>query len=69
MAKQDKPPMTKAFLSAVAALFGVQSDKNRQQDFAQSSPWPFILAGIIVLGCFVGFLLGVTWLVTHLEMV
>ncbi|MGF1691551.1 DUF2970 domain-containing protein [Photobacterium kagoshimensis] len=65
MAKQDKPPILKAFTSAVAALFGVQSDSNRQQDFAQSSPWPFILAGIIAIGCLVGILLGVTWLVTR----
>lgn len=36
------------FTSTVAAFFGVQTDKQRQQDFSHSSPLPFILMGIIV---------------------
>lgn len=34
--------------SVLAALIGVQSEKKRQEDFQHSSPWPFIIAGIIL---------------------
>ena len=33
--------------SVFRAWFGVQSDANRQRDFATSDPKPFIIAGII----------------------
>ncbi|OZS43647.1 DUF2970 domain-containing protein [Photobacterium sanguinicancri] len=65
MADQEKPSIYKVFTSAIAALFGVQSQSNHQRDFGQSSPWPFIIAGVVAISCFVGGLLGVTWLVTH----
>ncbi|QDF65807.1 DUF2970 domain-containing protein [Shewanella sp. SNU WT4] len=37
-----------AMLSAAAAFLGVQSDKQRQADFAEHSPLPFIIAGIVL---------------------
>lgn len=71
MAKQNDDPRphkrkTKrnVVLSVVAALFGVQSESNRQQDFDQQSPWPFILGGIIAIVFFVGLLITVTLSVT-----
>lgn len=33
--------------SAAAAAFGVQSRKNLEADFAQKSPLPFVLIGVI----------------------
>ena len=33
--------------STVAGLFGIQSEKNRQEDFKEKSPFDYILAGII----------------------
>ncbi len=33
--------------STVAAIFGIQSDKNRQQDFKQGDASQFIVMGII----------------------
>lgn len=50
--------------SAVAALFGVQSDRNRRQDFSQQSPWPFIIAGIAGIAVFVGVLVTISLVVT-----
>jgi len=39
--------------SAMAAAFGVQSNKNRERDFSQGKPVHFIIAGIILTICFV----------------
>lgn len=36
----------KTFLSVAAAAFGVQSNKNREQDFSHGSPLPYIFAGV-----------------------
>ncbi|MRI34159.1 hypothetical protein EOPP23_14290 [Endozoicomonas sp. OPT23] len=33
--------------SALAAAFGVQSNKNRERDFSQGEPAHFIIAGVI----------------------
>ena len=43
-----------AFKSACSALFGVQSSQNHQRDFESHTPFPFILAGVILV---IGFLL------------
>lgn len=40
-------------LSAIAAAFGVQSDKNRKRDFQQKSIWPFVAAGLLFTAIFV----------------
>ena len=51
--QQQSPGETKSrgFLgllqSTVAAIFGIQSDKNRQQDFKQGDASQFIIMGII----------------------
>ncbi|MBY3788351.1 DUF2970 domain-containing protein [Photobacterium carnosum] len=39
--------------SVLAALFGVQSQQQHQQDFKHSSPWPFIIIGGIIIGVLV----------------
>lgn len=51
-------------LSVAAALFGVQSDSNRQTDFNQQSPWAFIIGGIIAIVFFVVVLITITLSVT-----
>lgn len=58
-----KGGLGRAFLSVAAAAFGVQSDKNRSQDFSQSSPWPYIIAGVIFTLVFIGVLVVVVNLV------
>ncbi|MEZ9523337.1 DUF2970 domain-containing protein [Enterovibrio norvegicus] len=39
--------------SVFAAMFGVQSDKNRQRDFKQSSMVPYIVVGVVFVVLFV----------------
>ncbi len=34
-------------LSVLAAAIGVQNRKNLEQDFEQSSPLPYIIAGVV----------------------
>ncbi|MBB1360787.1 DUF2970 domain-containing protein [Shewanella sp. SR44-4] len=38
----------RVFSSTLAAFFGVQTEKNRQKDFQNQSPLPFIIMGIIL---------------------
>ncbi len=50
-------------LSTLAAAVGVQSNKNRERDFAQNSIFPYLLAGLIFTGVFIG---GLIFLVNQL---
>lgn len=47
------------FGSVVAAMFGVQSEKNRQRDFNQGKLWHYILGGLIFAAIFIGILITV----------
>lgn len=48
----ERPTLLRVFLSTLAAFIGVQSDKNRQKDFQQSSIVPFMLTGIVLAALF-----------------
>ncbi|WP_185236160.1 DUF2970 domain-containing protein [Teredinibacter franksiae] len=67
MTNSIKPPQSPSFLqllkTAAAAAFGVQSDKNRELDFSQSSVMPYILVGIVFTMIFVAVLVGIVSLV------
>ena len=65
--RPQKGKIRNVALSVAAALFGVQSDNNRQQDFNQQSPWPFIIGGIIAIVVFVALLITVTLSVTAIH--
>lgn len=41
-----KPGFWSIVLSTLAAAIGVQSQKNRERDFAQGRPLAFIVAGV-----------------------
>ncbi|GAA4900692.1 DUF2970 domain-containing protein [Ferrimonas pelagia] len=48
--------------SILAALFGVQSEANRQHDFQQRSALPYLLTGLVALLLFVlSLVLVVRW--------
>lgn len=49
-----KPSFKTAFKSALSAFLGVQNSKSHQQDFDSETPFPFILAGVILV---IGFIL------------
>ena len=51
------------FKSVASAFFGVQSNKNREKDFAQGKLSHFILVGIICVLIFIGVLVTLVSLV------
>jgi hypothetical protein len=58
-----KPTFLQITLSVMAAAIGVQSDKNRERDFSQSSPMPYIIGGLIFTVVFVLSIVSVVMLV------
>jgi hypothetical protein len=49
----SKPTITQVIKSVLAAAIGVQSDENRQKDFAQGSLSMYVIAGLIFTVLFV----------------
>lgn len=50
----SNPSSFKRVLKAVAGAFiGVQSEQQRQHDFNASTPWPYIIAGLVMAVLFV----------------
>jgi hypothetical protein len=61
---EKRPPTFGSVLSsAIAALFGVQSNKNRERDFTRGKPIHYIMVGLIVTLVFVLSVWGVVKLV------
>lgn len=52
-----------ALKSAMAAFFGVQTSSQHEQDFESETPFPFILAGVILVVTFILILVGIVNLV------
>ena len=54
MNEPTKKPGLKAIIqSTLAAAFGVQSSKNREQDFQHGNLWVYIASGIIFTVIFI----------------
>ena len=58
-----KPGLKAIIQSTLAAAFGVQSSKNREQDFQHGSIWVYIISGIIFTVLFIFAVLMVVRLV------
>ena len=63
MPEQSSPSFFQVTMSVLAAALGVQSDKNRERDFSQSSPLPYIVGGLLFTILFVLTIAGVVMLV------
>ncbi|MBV7298802.1 DUF2970 domain-containing protein [Enterovibrio paralichthyis] len=61
--QEEKVGLLGVVKSVVAAMFGVQSDKNRQRDFRQTSMVPYLLVGFVFVVLFVVALIGLVSLV------
>lgn len=61
--KSPPPTFWSVLSSAVAALFGVQSSKNRERDFTRGKPIHYIMVGLLVTAVFVLSVWGVVKLV------
>ena len=51
--KRESTSLLRILMSTLAAFIGVQSDKNRREDFQQSSIVPFMITGIILATLFI----------------
>ena len=54
----QKASFIQVLLSVAASMFGVQSDKNRQFDFEQTSFLPYLIVGVLFVVIFVLSLIG-----------
>lgn len=59
----NKPTLRQVIKAVLGALVGVQSEQQRQQDFASTSPIPYIVVGLVVTLFFVVALIVVVKLV------
>lgn len=62
--KVIKPSVWRVFKSVLSAAIGVQSEKNRIEDFQSATIWPFLIGGIIFTAAFVGGLILLVTIVT-----
>jgi hypothetical protein len=49
-----RPSLLKVMQSILAGALGVQSSKRHQEDFANPSPWAFIIGGILFTALLIG---------------
>jgi hypothetical protein len=62
MSDPKKGGLLKALFSTMAAMFGVQSERNREADFTSGSPWRYLFTGVLTAVIFVfGVILLVRW--------
>ena len=64
MTKLNKPGFWQVTKSVLAAVIGVQSNRNRVKDFESSTIWPFVVGGLIFTVLFVGGLIALVNLVS-----
>ncbi|SIS43411.1 DUF2970 domain-containing protein [Neptunomonas antarctica] len=50
---QRRPSLWQMLLSVLAAMIGVQSEKNHERDFSKGRLWPFVFLGLITLIVFI----------------
>jgi len=61
----EKMTLWQTLQSVSAAMFGVQSSKNRQRDFSRGKPLHFIAIGILMVGVFVTVLIVLVKFLLH----
>lgn len=65
--KPARVGLLRVVLSVLAAMFGVQSERNRQRDFSQGRPAAYVIVGLLMTVVFVLVLWGVVKLVLALS--
>ena len=57
------PSLWDVVKSVLAAMLGVQKNKNYERDFQYGKPWQYIVVGLIAVAIFIGILVTVVKLV------
>ena len=55
----SRPSIWTMILSVLAAMIGIQKNKNRERDFSKGNPWLFMIIGLILTGAFVLLLISI----------
>ncbi|MDG2501429.1 MAG: DUF2970 domain-containing protein [Porticoccaceae bacterium] len=63
--KPKKPGLGTLIKSILAAAIGVQTDKNREQDFNEGNPLAFIIGGFVFTALFILTIALIVGLVTR----
>ncbi|HQU14780.1 MAG: hypothetical protein B7Z66_03885 [Chromatiales bacterium 21-64-14] len=61
--RPERVSLLQVLQSVLAAMFGVQSERNRKRDFNSGTPSQYIIIGLIVVALFVLTIFGVVELV------
>lgn len=64
MTDSRKPSFWQVTKSVLAGAIGVQSDKNRENDFQSQSIWPFVIGGVVFTLLFVVTLIALVIMVS-----
>ena len=62
----NAPSLLQVFGSVLASMFGVQSNRRREQDFVHGKPSQYIVIGLLVTLLFILLVWGVVKLVMRL---
>jgi len=57
--EQKSPGMLSVILSVLAAMIGIQSDKNRERDFEKGQIGHYIFVGVVVVIIFIFTLIAI----------
>ena len=63
---KQTPGLLSVFGSVAASMFGVQSNRKREEDFTHGKPSHYIIVGLIMTTVFILTIWGVVMLVMHL---
>lgn len=63
--KGEKASFFQVLVSVAASMFGVQSEKNREFDFEQTSFLPYLVVGVLFVVAFVLSLIALVNFITH----
>ena len=59
----NTPTLWDVTKSVLAAMLGVQKNKNYERDFQYGKPWQYVIVGLIAVAIFIGILATVVKLV------
>lgn len=64
---EEKPTLSwwQTIASIASAMFGVQSSRSRERDFAKGKVWHFVGFGVLMVAAFIGVLLMVVRTLMH----
>lgn len=63
--QEQRPNFWQVLTSVLAAMFGVQSSRNRERDFTHGRPVHYVLVGLLMTGVFILVVWTIVQIVLH----